>query len=56
MRQEAELDQEVLVVGARSHIEIWNPEHWNWNRQQIRSGLDRMRAWPNQAFATQQGT
>ena len=48
MRQEAEIDQEVLVVGARSHIEIWNPKRWDWNRGLNRSGLDRLRTWPAQ--------
>jgi len=48
MRQEAEIDQEVMVVGARSHIEIWNPEHWSWQRRQSRSGIERLKAWPAQ--------
>jgi MraZ protein len=46
MREEAHVDQEVLVVGARSHIEIWDPNRWEWNRNQARSGLDRLKAWP----------
>lgn len=46
MRKEAGIDQEVLVLGARSHIEIWNPDRWNWSRSQSRSGLERLRTWP----------
>lgn len=48
MRQDAGIDQEVLVIGARSHIEIWNPDHWSWSRRQSRSGLERLKAWPAQ--------
>ena len=47
MRQEAGIDQEVLVLGARSHIEIWNPDRWNWSRSQSRSGMERLKAWPS---------
>lgn len=46
MRQEAGVAHEVLVIGARSHIELWNPERWNWSRSQSRSGLEKLRAWP----------
>ncbi len=52
MRQDAEIDQEAMVVGARSHIEIWNPEHWNWQRRQSRSGIERLKAWPAQTGAS----
>ncbi|MBD3182631.1 division/cell wall cluster transcriptional repressor MraZ [Candidatus Poribacteria bacterium] len=40
------LGSEVLVVGARSHIEIWNEEHWNWNQSRNRSVLEGFKAWP----------
>ena len=46
MRDEAGIDQEVIVVGVRTHIEVWNPERWKWNREQSRSGLEQLRAWP----------
>ena len=53
MRQDAAIGQEVLVIGARSHIEIWNPDHWNWSRSQSRSGLERLKAWPAQVSVGQ---
>ena len=46
MQQDAEVGHEVLVIGARSHIEIWHPDHWNWSRKQSRSGVERLKAWP----------
>jgi MraZ protein len=49
MRQDAGIDQEVLVVGARKHIEIWDPKRWEWNRSQSRSGLEKLKAWPAQS-------
>ena len=55
MRQEAEIGQEVLVIGARSHIEIWDLDHWKWNRSHNRSGLDRLRAWPAQSATSYGG-
>ena len=51
MRQDTEIDQEAMVVGARSHIEIWNPAHWDWQRKQSRSGIERLRTWPAQTSA-----
>ena len=56
MRQDAGIEQEVLLIGARSHIEIWNPDHWNWSRRQTRSGLERLRAWPAQPSAVKSST
>ena len=49
MRQDAGIDQVALVVGAKSHIEIWDPERWKWSREQARSGSDNIRTWPVQA-------
>jgi len=54
MRQEAEIDQEVMVVGARTHIEIWNPNYWKYTRSRGRSRLEKLRAWPAQATVVQQ--
>jgi MraZ protein len=53
MRQDAGIDQEVLVVGARKHIEIWNPDRWSWSRNQSRSGLEKLKAWPTQSGVRQ---
>jgi MraZ protein len=46
MREDAGIGQEVVVVGARTRIEIWNPDRWTWNREQSRSGMERLRSWP----------
>ena len=46
MRKEAGIEHEVLVIGARSHIEIWDPKLWDWHRNQKRSGLEQLKAWP----------
>ncbi len=54
MRQDAGIDQDVMVVGARSHIEIWNPAHWAWSRGRSRSGLDKLKTWPVQTGVGQQ--
>ena len=43
MKKITEIDQEVLVVGARSHIELWNPKVWEWN--QTHRGSDTLRTW-----------
>ena len=33
MKEAAQIDQEVLVIGARNHIQLWNPDIWNYNRK-----------------------
>jgi len=33
MKNAAKIDQLALVVGAKSHIELWNPDMWDWNQQ-----------------------
>ena len=48
MRQEARITDEVLVIGALTHIEIWDPGLWEWNQKQTQAGLDRFKAWPTQ--------
>jgi len=40
MKESAKINNEVIFIGARSHIEIWNPEHWNW--KQTQRGSDRI--------------
>jgi len=32
MKNAAKIDQVALVVGAKSHIELWNPDMWAWNQ------------------------
>jgi len=49
LRKEAGIRQDVLVIGARSHIEIWDRNRWSWERNRVRSGLDRLKAWPSRA-------
>ena len=44
--EHAGLGKEVLIIGVMDHIEIWNPDHWNWSRKQSRSGVERLKAWP----------
>ncbi len=56
MRQAAGINQEVLVVGVRNRIEIWNPkdwEHWEWSQGQARSGSGNIRTPPAQSGAGQ---
>jgi len=45
MREDAKIGQDVLIVGVKNHIEIWDPVHWDWSRRQIRSGIERLRKW-----------
>jgi MraZ protein len=33
MKEASGIDQEVLVIGARNHIQLWNPELWNYDRK-----------------------
>ncbi|MFC1718879.1 division/cell wall cluster transcriptional repressor MraZ [Candidatus Poribacteria bacterium] len=54
MRQSAGIDQDVMVVGAMTHIEIWDPKRWAWSREQARSGVENIRTFPVQAGAGQQ--
>jgi len=43
MRDSAKIDQEVLIVGARTHIELWSPGRWE-SYQENRT-TDVMRKW-----------
>ena len=56
MRQDAGINQDALVVGAKSHIEIWDPKHWEWSRKQARAGSGNIRTWPLQPGVGQQST
>ena len=41
LRKYAAINQEVVIVGVGSHIEIWNPEEWQRERDEIsRASLD----------------
>jgi len=33
MRDAAEIDQDVLVLGTEDHIELWNPERWKYYKK-----------------------
>jgi len=33
MKDAAEIDQEVLVLGTKDHIELWNPERWKYYKK-----------------------
>lgn len=35
LREYAALDGEVVVAGLNTHIELWNPEAWNREREQL---------------------
>lgn len=37
MKESAEIDSEVMFVGARSHIELWNPLRLKWMQDQQNS-------------------
>ncbi len=37
MRELAQINSEVLFVGARSHIELWNPDRLKWKQDQQNS-------------------
>jgi len=54
MRKDAQIDQDVLIVGARYHIEIWNRQLWEYSRTQRRSGLERYRTYSAQPSASLQ--
>jgi MraZ protein len=45
MKNAAKIDQLALVVGAKTHIELWNPDMWDWN--QDRRATDALRKLPN---------
>ncbi len=41
LRQYAAVKQEVIIAGVGSHIEIWSPEEWQRERDEIaRAALD----------------
>ncbi len=49
MREAAGIEQNVLVVGAMTHIEIWDKKFWYHNRGgQIRTGTEKLRTWAAQ--------
>ncbi len=33
MRDAAEIDQDVLVLGTEDHMELWNPERWKYYKK-----------------------
>lgn len=41
MMQKAGIHREVLIVGVRDHIEIWDTKLWEWTTNQMRQGLNR---------------
>lgn len=43
MRETAGIDQEVLVVGAMTHIEIWEKRLWYFSHGQAQAGLERLK-------------
>ena len=53
MRQAAGIEQNVMVAGAMTHIEIWDKRFWEITRGQGRTGADRLRAWPVQPGVSQ---
>lgn len=48
MRDAAGIEQDVLVVGSLTHIEIWNPLLWDFSRKQAKAGLEKYKTWPTQ--------
>ena len=52
MRDAAGIEQEVLVAGSLTHIEIWNPQFWERDRK-TRGGLDKYRTFPVQSGVAQ---
>jgi len=48
MKQSAKIIQDVLIIGAMSHVEIWDPTRWDWHQEQTKSGMDKLMAWPSQ--------
>ncbi len=49
MKQNAKIIQDVLVIGAMSHIEIWDPTRWDWHQEQSKSGMDKLMVGPAQS-------
>lgn len=43
MRQEAQIDHEVLIVGSLSHIEIWDPKRYDWQEKQDQLGFEKFK-------------
>jgi len=37
-KDKAKIDQDVLIIGARTHIELWNPSNWEWYLNNNSSG------------------
>ena len=42
MRQEARIGHEALMVGATTHIEIWDPERFDWQDAQDQLAFERI--------------
>ena len=43
MRQEAQIDHEVLIVGSLGHIEIWDPKRYEWQEKQDQLGFEKFK-------------
>lgn len=56
MKQRAKIRSEVLVVGANTHIEIWDPDRWEFNQDQIRAGMERLMILSTQPSVSPQDT
>ena len=56
MKEQAKIRSEVLVVGANTHIEIWDPDRWEFNQDQIRAGMERLMILSAQPNASPQNT
>ena len=48
MRQSAKIVQDVLIIGAMSHLEIWDPTRWEWHQEQNKFGMDKLMTYPAQ--------
>ncbi len=35
MRESAQIKQEILVIGAKNHIQLWDPEIWEKERRRL---------------------
>ena len=53
MRVEAQIDQEVLVIGCVDHMEMWNESLWEFSQRQSQSGLERLKTWSSQPGISQ---
>ncbi|MEA3374889.1 MAG: division/cell wall cluster transcriptional repressor MraZ [Chloroflexota bacterium] len=45
LREYAALDGEVVVAGLNTHIELWNPEAWNQEREQLEGEEVDIKGW-----------